>query len=225
MAFMAAELALLRAEKVERDAELARCHKRIRRLESLAQALPQPVGVVGTGSVILDSFMTFHVMPYPKDARVPYRGLRWSNGMIRRQVRVDVNDVTRWMRQETDIEFSNKGTCEYQWCQMLGRIGATCRSVYEYRCQELREYRLVCSFRAVAKKLHYALNGARDELLDNRVWPPGYHSDHLEPQGMIGETYANLDAPRNQWHLTYPGLRGALAEAQEADEDEEDEDE
>ena len=69
MVFMAAELALLRAEKVERDAELARCHKRIRQLESLTKAPPQPVNLMTSGSFVMDSFVRCHMVPWPKDNR------------------------------------------------------------------------------------------------------------------------------------------------------------
>ena len=89
-----------------------------------------------------------------------------------------------------------------------------------------------CSFRAVAQKMLAALDGVRNELLDNQVWPRGYGFNQLMPQGMIGETYANLDTPRDSHFLTYPGLLGALEAAEaveeaaeETEEDEEDEDE
>ena len=198
MAFMAAELALLRAEKVERDAELARCHERIRRLESLTKAPPQGVNLMASGSVILDSFVQFHVVPWPKDNRPAFKDLRLAPRFPRRMVR---DEVTNRLRLETDREQINKHIDERTWVGMIARIRGTCRLASQFEVPGMQEYLLATRLRMVAVSLHDELDKPRGQLLDNWRFPYGYGINDLLPRRIIGETFLNLP---------YQGLREAL---------------
>jgi hypothetical protein len=215
MAFMAAELALLRAEKVERDAELARCHKRIRQLESLTKAPPQQVNMMTSGSGVLDSFMQCHVVPWPKGDRPAFNGLRFPRSFPRRMVR---DEVTNQLRLESDHEWIHKNICERSWVQMISRLRVTCRYASQFEVPGMQEFLSTARFRRVAQALHHELDEPRGLLLTEGRFPDGYGRANLCPRGIIGETYANLDTWGNLWR-PYPGLRAAIEDAEEADDE------
>ena len=215
MSSMAAELALLRAEKLERDAELARCHERIRRLESLAQAPPQKANLMASGSVVMDSFVQFHMVPWPKDDRPAFQCLRHPPYFSRRMVR---DQVTERLRLENDHEFIDKRIPERAWVEMILRIRVTCRSASQFEVPGMQEYLSTARFRRVAQALHHELDEPRGLLLTERRFPDGYGRANLCPRRIIGETYANLDTWGNLWR-PYPGLRVAIEEAAEDDDE------
>ena len=194
--FMQQELEALRAANKQKDEELAQCHKRLRLLEARACSRP----LIDSPS-ILEIVASSNLVPYPKDHRPAFRGLR----CFQTEPRLLINGTPE--TNQAYVRRMSTKICEVQWCRMLGRVRATCRGALAFHGSKMQVYLKESQFRMAAIILRDLLHSFREHIMEHRRYPPGCQL-YLEPYPQIGETWATLEAD-------WPGIGGALEDAEE----------
>ena len=195
--FMQQELEALRAANKQKDEELAQCHKRLR----LLGAREGSAHVIDSSS-ILAIVAGRSLIPYPKDQRPAFKGLRYFPN----EPRFLVNGMP-----ETNQEYVHrmgKKISELHWCRMLGRVRATCRGALAFHGSKMQLYLQESQLRLAAGTFRDFLYSFREHVMTFRRYPPGCPL-YLEPYHQIGESWVTLEAD-------WPGMGRALRDAENA---------
>ena len=194
--FMKQELEDLRAANKQKDEEIARCHKRLRLLE----ARDGPGPLIGSSSA-LEIVANISLIPYPKDPRPAFKGLR----CFQTEPRLLINGTPE--TNQAYVRRMGMMISELQWCRLLGRFRATCRGALTIQNSKMQMYLRESQLRLAAVILRDLLCGFRVRVMEHGRYPPGCEL-YLEPYHQIGESWATLEAD-------WPGIGDALEEAEE----------
>ena len=201
------KVAALEEQLREKDQELQRCHKRIRMLENKGTEGPLDI----TGSLILDSFFKSYVVPWPKSANDPWRGL--GDAPIPQRKALETVEVYNARCVQLIHESS--------WCRILARLRATCKGAHQFCKREIAEYMLGARFRATAQVAHTALTDARRYMMAREKFVPRSHG-FIGPFVEIGESWDSLERRHPGFQEVFDEVYARQEAGDDLDSDEDD---
>ena len=221
---MQREIDALKRALQERDGEVGQCHKRIRALTSPAA----PLRTVTTGSEVLDLLLTHAVVPYAKDPRPAYLGLRsvvsltlqneYSRQIYDRRVKNVQTLVPRDLEKIPRECVWHFLSDERRSCLTLCRVRATCTSAMKVNNDNSHVdlYLKDAKFRFMAAELHLlACKGRRYIVQHRRLGPFGL--PETNPIKVIGESEETVSKAFPDYNRAVQAVGRAHARAMNQD--------